>query len=63
MRVSTLDILCCPACRGRLVLQAAQSTTCEDGEEDIIEGKLTCADCGTDYPIEDGIPCLFPPES
>ena len=55
MKRSLHDILCCPVCKGELVL----SVTRESGEE-ILEGTLTCAACRVSYPIEDGIPDLIP---
>jgi uncharacterized protein YbaR (Trm112 family) len=41
-----LDILCCPKCKGDLVL-----TSSGDG--------LTCAACRLLYPIRDGIPVML----
>ncbi len=41
-----LDILCCPKCKGDLVLTASG-----DG--------LTCAACRLLYPIRDGIPVML----
>lgn len=58
MKRALTDILVCPVCKGELVL----TVTAEEGEE-IISGSLHCAKCGVDYPIEDGIPNLLPPES
>jgi len=52
-----LEILRCPVCRGALALTAGE----RDGEE-ILSGRLRCATCGVDYPIEDGIPNLLPPD-
>ncbi len=40
MKRSLHDILCCPVCKGELVL----SVTRESGEE-ILEGTLTCEAC------------------
>jgi uncharacterized protein len=56
VRPDLLDILRCPVCRGELTL-AVRS---REGD-DIVVGTLTCAHCRTDYPIEDGIPDLLPP--
>jgi uncharacterized protein YbaR (Trm112 family) len=52
-----MEILCCPVCKGDLTL----TTTKKDGAE-ILVGNLHCAKCQIDYPIEDGIPNLLPPE-
>ena len=57
MKPDLLEILRCPVCRGELSL-AVRS---KEGVE-IIEGTLTCAKCRVDYPIEDGIPDLLPPD-
>jgi uncharacterized protein YbaR (Trm112 family) len=50
-----MDILCCPICKGDLVL----SVTKED-EKEILEGGLNCAACKVNYPITEGIPNLLP---
>jgi uncharacterized protein YbaR (Trm112 family) len=55
MRRSLLDILCCPVCKGELVLRTASE---EAGE--IMEGVLSCGVCSVEYPITDGIPDLLP---
>jgi uncharacterized protein YbaR (Trm112 family) len=55
MRRSLMDILCCPICKGDLVL----SVTKED-EKEILEGGLNCAACKVNYPITEGIPNLLP---
>jgi len=57
MRADLLDILRCPVCRGELTLTAKKR---EGGE--ILSGTLACAKCHVDYPIEDGIPDLLPPD-
>lgn len=44
-------------CKGDLTLAVDE----EDGAE-IVSGALHCAACGLDYPIEDTIPNLLPPE-
>jgi uncharacterized protein len=56
MRPDLLDILRCPVCRGELTLVVRA----REGD-DIVQGTLTCAQCRVDYPIEDGIPDLLPP--
>ena len=53
-----MEILVCPVCKGELTLTVAERA--EDG--DIMAGTLRCAACPFDYPIEDGIPNLLPPE-
>lgn len=57
MRPDLLDLLACPLCKGELTLAVAE----EDGDE-IVRGTLACPACAEDYPIEDGIPNLLPPE-
>lgn len=57
MRPDLLEILCCPLCRGDLTLERRKT----EGEE-IVEGTLHCAACRVDYPIDDGIPNLLPPD-
>lgn len=52
-----MDIICCPVDKGDLELDATKE---EDGE--VIEGTLTCTECGEVYPIEEGIPNLLPPD-
>ena len=55
MRRKLLDILCCPVCKGDLVL-----TVLEENETEIITGTLRCGACRVDYPITEGIPNLLP---
>lgn len=58
MDESLLEILRCPVCKGELAL--AVSNRAPDG--DIVTGTLACGACPFDYPIDDGIPNLLPPE-
>jgi uncharacterized protein YbaR (Trm112 family) len=55
MKRKLMDILCCPVCKGDLVLRV----DVED-EKEILEGGLYCAACRVDYPIHEGIPDLLP---
>lgn len=57
MKRDLMDILCCPLDKEELEL----TVTAEEDDE-IIEGALTCTACGEEYPIEDGIPNLLPPD-
>lgn len=57
MKADLMQILCCPVCRGELILTSRRTEGIE-----IIDGTLTCPKCRIDYPIEDGIPDLLPPE-
>lgn len=57
MRPDLLEILRCPVCRGELTLSAKE----QEGA-DIVTGTLNCPRCRVDYPIEDGIPDLLPPD-
>ena len=51
-----MEILVCPMCRSSLELEVTQ----QEGEE-IVEGDLTCAECGEIYPITNTIPNMLPP--
>lgn len=57
MKRDLMDILCCPLDKEKLELEVD-----EEDDEEIIEGRLICTDCGEVYPIEDGIPNLLPPD-
>lgn len=52
-----LEILCCPECKGDLVLKDMRS---KKGSK--VDGTLTCKKCREVYPIEDGIPVMLPKE-
>ena len=51
MKPSALQILVCPACKGRL---AMRERTRRGGE--VLEGDLDCRDCLAVYPIRRGVP-------
>ena len=57
MKKSLMDILCCPVDKHDLELAVDTKN-----DDEIIEGTLTCTECGEAYPIEDGIPNLLPPD-
>lgn len=58
MKKDLLDILACPVCKHHpLDLNIVQ----EEGDE-VMEGALRCSVCNIDYPIEDSIPNLLPPD-
>ncbi len=58
MRKDLVAIVCCPVHKSPLKLSVKK----EDSHGDIVTGHLTCAKCKFDYPIEEGIPNLLPPE-
>lgn len=58
MRESLMDILCCPVDKHELELTIDE----RDDDDTILEGSLTCTECGELYPIEGGIPNLLPPD-
>lgn len=58
MRKDLVDIVCCPVHKTPLKLTVAK----KDDHGDILEGTLRCTKCSFDYPIEEGIPNLLPPE-
>ena len=55
MKKDIMDIICCPTCKGDLILFIEK-----EDEDDVISGSLTCKKCNFIYPIEDGIPNLLP---
>ncbi len=55
MREKTLEILCCPVCKGELELKNPK----KEGDK-IVSGTLKCRKCGKEYRIKDGIPDLVP---
>jgi uncharacterized protein YbaR (Trm112 family) len=57
MKESLMEILCCPIDKHDLELDVETRD-----DEEILEGTLTCAECSEEYPIEDGIPNLLPPD-
>lgn len=57
MKRSLMEIIVCPVCKEKLEL----TVTAEEAEE-IITGSLRCGKCEVDYPIEESIPNLLPPE-
>jgi uncharacterized protein YbaR (Trm112 family) len=57
MKRDLMDILCCPVHKTDLALRVTK----EEGGE-VLEGALRCEQCRFDYPIEEGIPNLLPPE-
>jgi uncharacterized protein len=58
MKRQLLDILACPVCKYHpLQLEAAR-----ENDRGVVEGKLTCPQCGIDYPILDSIPDMIPPD-
>jgi uncharacterized protein YbaR (Trm112 family) len=58
MRKDLVEIVCCPVHKTPLALTVKQ----QDSHGDIVEGTLRCTTCRFDYPIEEGIPNLLPPE-
>jgi uncharacterized protein YbaR (Trm112 family) len=62
MKTETIEILCCPVCRGDLELIATKTVETEEGAADVISGILRCVACGVNYPITEGIPNLLPQE-
>ncbi|ELY61241.1 methytransferase partner Trm112 [Natronolimnohabitans innermongolicus] len=60
MNESLLEILCCPLDKHELELEDAEYAA--DDDEEIVDGALSCSECGERYPIEDGIPNLLPPD-
>ena len=58
MKESLMDIICCPVDKHDLDLEVDE----RDDDDEILQGTLTCTECGETFPIEDGIPNLLPPD-
>ena len=58
MRKDLVEIVCCPVHKTGLKLTVRK----KDEHGDVLEGSLRCAACRFDYPNEEGIPNLLPPE-
>jgi uncharacterized protein YbaR (Trm112 family) len=56
MKRELLNILACPVCKSSPLNMTIDK---EDGG-DIVEGVLTCHNCGRTYPIEGSIPNMLP---
>ena len=56
MRLDLMEILVCAVCRGDLDLEISVQE-----ENEIVEGTLTCKECGEVFPIENTIPNMLPP--
>ncbi len=52
-----MDILCCPLDKQDLELEVVRRD-----DEEVLDGRLVCTQCGEEYPIEEGIPNLLPPD-
>lgn len=57
MKRELVDILACPVCRGKLELNVET-----EGGGEVITGSLYCPECNVNYPIEESIPSLLPPD-
>lgn len=60
MKKELMEILACPMCKGDLELDVEEEGKGKGGE--IVTGSLYCRKCDLQYPIEEGIPNLLPPE-
>ena len=52
-----MDILCCPLDKQDLELEVVRRD-----DDEVLDGRLVCTECGEEFPIEDGIPNLLPPD-
>jgi uncharacterized protein YbaR (Trm112 family) len=57
MKYALMEILACPVCKGKLVLNVEA-----EGGGEIFAGSLRCERCRISYPILDTIPNLLPPQ-
>jgi uncharacterized protein YbaR (Trm112 family) len=57
MKKDLMDILACPVCKGELELEVD-----EEKDDEVISGTIKCLKCNAEYPVEDGIPNMLPPD-
>lgn len=57
MKLSFVDLLCCPSCKSTLRLLAEDGT---NHRNEVDSGTLSCDSCGAQYPIINGIPHFVP---
>ena len=53
-----MEILACPVCKQHPL----ELKVVKEDEREVLEGSIRCSKCKVDYPIEDGIPNMLPPE-
>lgn len=58
MKLSALDVVVCPQCKGDLTLEIRTKDAAE-----IVEGSLACAACDQVYPITKGVPRFVPQDA
>lgn len=58
MKRKLMDILACPVCKAHPL----ELTVKREDDKEVLEGSIRCPKCKVDYPIEDGIPNMLPPE-
>jgi len=58
MRMDSVDVLCCPACKGNLQLTAENRN-----EVEIADGTLDCSECKRQFDIDEGLPNLIFPDT
>lgn len=58
MKESTIEIICCPLCKGELKLQIETKNN-----ENIVKGSMACNNCTNKYLIRDGIPRMYKPDN
>ncbi|WP_371193342.1 Trm112 family protein [Glaciecola sp. SC05] len=58
-----LDIVACPACKGKLVLHEVPHETADGDAEKAAKQVLVCRFDRLEYPIDEGIPVLLESEA
>ena len=58
MKKKLMEILACPVCKHHPL----ELTVTKEDDREVLEGTIRCVKCSIDYPIEDGIPNMLPPE-
>jgi uncharacterized protein YbaR (Trm112 family) len=58
MKRKLMDILACPVCK----YHPLGLTVKKEDDKEVLEGSIRCPKCNIDYPIQDGIPNMLPPE-